>query len=156
MAVKKISKTYESFSAGDILVASATNPHYGVKVLKLVWLDSVNDERLVVQYGRVLDNKWIADKMYNGDADLSLYLASDLRSSYAGKWTPEPGVKAGDVLKDQRGLYYIVASTDMVWCLTSGTHAGLAYWKNDGKKFSQVETAGGGHFSRHIKMSTNY
>ena len=155
MAVRKISKTYESFYIGDILVSNETNPHYGVKVLKSVWLDSVNDERLIIQYGRVQDNKWVADKMYNGDADLSLYAASDLRSSYAGKWTPEPGVKAGDVLKDQHGLYYIVASTDMVWCISSGTYAGLAYWKNDGKKFSQVKAAGGGHFSSHIKMGPN-
>jgi hypothetical protein len=153
MAVKKINKTYESFYANDALVADATNPIYGVKVLKAVWVDAINDERLIVAYGKVTKGVWKNDTAYSGEVDTTLMSAESLRSQYAAKWTPD-SFEAGDILKDQNGDTYIVASLDVVWRLGIGTYAPLSYWESNGKEFTQMETAGGGKFSKYLKVSS--
>lgn len=154
MAVKKINKTYESFSANDVVVANTDSPVYGVKVLKAVWVDAINDERLIVAYGKVVKGVWKNDTTYTGEVDTALMSAKDVRDNYAAKWTPD-SFEAGDVLKDQNGSLYIVASVDTVWRLSTGTHASISYWESsDGKKFTQVETAAGDKFSTQLKVSS--
>ncbi|AUG87450.1 hypothetical protein SEA_PERCASTROPHE_83 [Streptomyces phage Percastrophe] len=154
MAVTKFDKQYASFQKGDVLVDSVTYPGFAVKVLKEVWIEALGEYRLIVQFGSVGGGTWKGDTSYStGAPDLTLYSQKAARSNFLATWKPGEEVNSGDVLKDEKGKFYIVKSKDEVWNLESGTHAGLAYWKGEGRTFTQVQTASRNNFSKHIKIS---
>ncbi|UVK59154.1 hypothetical protein SEA_JPANDJE_82 [Streptomyces phage JPandJE] len=154
MATTKFDKDYATFVKGDVLVDSLTHPAFAVKVLKEVWVEALGAYRLIVQYGSVSSGTWKGDKSYStGEPDLALYTPKSARNSFVATWKPGEEVNSGDVLKDEKGKFYIVKSKNEVWCLESGTHAGLTYWKGEGRTFTQVQTASRQNFSKHIKIS---
>ncbi|AUG87387.1 hypothetical protein SEA_ZOOBEAR_83 [Streptomyces phage ZooBear] len=154
MAVTKLDKQYASFTKDDILVDRLTDPDYALKVLKEVWIEALGEYRLILQYGSVRGGTWKGDTNYStGAPDLTLYTPKNARANFVGFWKPGEEVNSGDVLKDEKGKMYLVKDKGEVWCLESGTHAGLAYWKGEGRTFTQVQTASRNNFSKHIKIS---
>jgi hypothetical protein len=154
MAVTKFDKDYATFVKGDILVDSVTYPGFAIKVLKEVWIEALGEYRLIVQFGSVSGGTFKGDTSYStGAPDLTLYTPKGARSSFVATWKPGEEVNSGDVLKDEKGKMYLVKDKGEVWCLESGTHAGLAYWKGEGRTFTQVQTASRNNFSKHIKIS---
>ena len=126
-----IDTSNESFYAGDIPVYESYGSVYGVKVLKKVYIADVNEHRYVVQHGRILNDAWKGEVSSSSKKEpiLTLLTVKELRSSYTHKWEPGVDVSKGDVLKDDLGNHYLVESTQMVWNLTTGTHADLSYWE---------------------------
>lgn len=157
MAVTKLDKSYETFSRGDVIVDSVNYVNYGVKVLRSTSVEGVGDAH-IVQYGRVKNNEWVGDKRYNGEVDIAIISAENLRKSYAGKWKKGTlDVKSGDVLKDQNDNVYLVSTPDTVWSVESGTHASLSYWESDGKVFTDHKIRHAGvSFSKYLDIKTTF
>lgn len=164
MAVKKLEASTIYHNAGDILVYNEVNPAGGIKVLKQVWVDEVEDYRYVVQYGSVKTGEWVGDKLSTGGPEIALYSGKEVSNGYGHKWTPDPklDIKPGDVLMDQDGAIYLVKSLDQVWHLKRGVYGSLRYWTktpsqgyvsaNQGRIFTQVKTAAGKDFSTELKF----
>jgi hypothetical protein len=155
MALKALDKSYENFNVGDVVVHNGYGAPYGVRVLKKVYLDTTGDYHFVCAEGDVNGGKW-TDAKSGGDVILSLHTAKTLRK-YESKWTPGIDVKAGDVLKDQDGVLFLVASLDVVWNLSKGTKTTLAKWEGGGtsygsRKFTKLTTASGDDFSKAIEV----
>ncbi|WNA15487.1 hypothetical protein SEA_KUMQUAT_80 [Streptomyces phage Kumquat] len=152
MATTKFDTINGTVSTGDILVYTAYNGKLrGIKVLKTVFVDAVSEYRHIVQYGDIKDEKFVGDKLPNGEADVVLYTIKDIRGGFTHTWEPGLQINAGDVLKDQDGIHYLVESETQIWRLSTGTHASRTYWERDyGKKFTQVRSANGSTFSEAI------
>lgn len=113
MATTKNDGWYE----GSIIVyKSFSGTLYGVKVLKEIYVDEINQFRWIYQSGRIVDNKFVGD---GGDA-ISISTSDDLKSSYDLVWTPDKELSPskGDILTGKNGEGDIVVlyfeSTDMV------------------------------------------
>jgi hypothetical protein len=153
--LKAIDKSYESFYVGDIVVKTSYGDHYGVTVLKKVYVEQAGDYLYIVQEGDIKDGKWVGLKYESGPVLKSLTV-KQLRA-YTSKWTPGIDVKAGDILVDQDGVLFLVASLDVVWNLTKGTKTTLAKWEASGteygnRKFTRKTTASGHNFSSVVEL----
>lgn len=153
--LKAIDKTYESFNVGDKVVKTSYGDTYGVAVLKKVYVEEAGDYLYIVQEGDVKDGKWVGLK-YDSAPALKAVTLTKLRK-YTSKWTPGIDVKAGDILVDQDGVLFLVASLDVVWNLTKGTKTTLAKWEASGtdygnRKFTKKTTASGHAFSSVVEL----
>lgn len=149
MAKVAINKSNESFYKDDVVVYDFCGTVYGVKILKSVYVDAVNDYRYIVQPGKISAGKWVGDTSGSKkEAVLYLYAASDIRGGYSHKWTPGADVTKGDVLRDQSGRMYLVESVSTVWSLKDGTHANLSYWEKQRGTLTQVTDATDRPFSK--------
>lgn len=153
MTVSKFDKDYAIFSTNDILVDSVNHPGFAVKILKEIWIEELGEHRYIAQYGSVTGDKFVGDKKY-GEAtpDLVLYSPKQARNNFVATWTPGEEFESGDVLKDGSGSLYLMVNESTVWKLSSGTHASLTYWKNEGKKFVLMKAASAMPFSTYFKI----
>jgi len=159
MTLKAIDKQYESFYVGDIVVHNGYGSPYGVKLLKKVYLDTTGDYHYVVEEGDVVSNKWVTSKS-GGQSILALKTVKNLRN-YESKWSPGEEYKPGDILKDQDGVLYLVASSDVVWNLSKGTKTTQAKWEAAGtdygnRKFTRQTTASGHNFSSVVDLKDKW
>ncbi|WAB09324.1 hypothetical protein SEA_STELLA_84 [Streptomyces phage Stella] len=159
MALKALDKTYENFETGDKVVHDGYGAPYGVRILKKIYLDTTGDYHFVCAEGDVVSGKW-KDAQSGGEIILSLHTAKTLRK-YQSKWTPGIQVAAGDVLKDQDGVLFLVASLDVVWNLSKGTKTTLAKWEAAGtdygnRKFTKQTTASGHEFSSVVELKDKW
>jgi hypothetical protein len=85
-------------SVGDVLGSEYLGITSGFKVLSKVFLEGVGEYMYVVQYGDVKkgENKF---SPYGTGKDLGVMSMKDIKAAYSKKWTKEPEVKDGDVLR---------------------------------------------------------
>lgn len=155
MALKALDKTFENFAVGDVVVHSGYGDAYGVRIVKKVFLDLTGEYHFIGLDGDVKGGKWV-DSKSGGSLIPVIYTAKDLRS-YSHKWTPGETFEAGDILKDQDGTFYLVASEANVWNLSKGTKTTIAKWEASGttfggRKFTRVKTASGQPFTEAIEI----
>lgn len=161
MTLKAIDKQYESFSTGDKVVNVAGNDIYGVEVIQVTWVPEIGEYLYIVAEGDVKNGKWVRlTKSGTGTLALKARTVEQLRK-YNNKWTPGSDFKPGDVLKDQDGVMYFVASSESIWNLTKGTKTTLARWQATGtnyggRKFTLQTTASGNAFSSFLEVKDLY
>lgn len=154
MTTTKFDKDFAVFSKGDVLVDSVDRPSFAIKVLKEVWIEELKEYRLIIQYGAIKADAFKGDvAYYSQQPDIALYSIKEARNNFVATWKPGLEVTSGDVLKDEDGNFYLVKDKLEIWALESGTHAGMSYWKGEGRIFTQVQTASRQNFSKHIKIS---
>ncbi len=85
-------------SVGDVLGSEYLGITSGFKVLSKVFVEGVDEYMYVVQYG---DFKKGETKFspYGDGKDLNVMSMKDITLAYSKKWTKEPEVKDGDVLR---------------------------------------------------------
>lgn len=152
-------KANTGFYNGDVLVyKSYSGTLYGVKALKEVYIDAINEYRWMYQGGRIEDNKFIGGK------DVSISTSKDLKDGYDLIWTPDKRIvdpKKGDILVGLDGdgkrvvLFYenetsVHRVTEASWGTLPQSSAPLSFYEkkmtglkiltenNYGRKFSEV------------------
>lgn len=156
MALKALDKSYESFAVGDVVVHNTYGDVYGVELLKKVYVDETNEYHFIARSTEIKNNKSVPLKSHKGDFSMDVLTVKSLRE-HTHKWTPGNVFKAGQVLKDQDGVLFLVASDERIWNLKTGTQTTQDKWEGDNgsygnRKFKEVTTASGGSFSKVLEI----
>jgi len=160
MGLKALDKTYEMFSVGDIVVHNSYGSVYGVELLKKVFVEETNEYHFIGRAVNVVNGKSSPDKDHKGDPSLDVLTVKTLRG-YSHKWTPGVVFKAGQVLKDQDGITFLVVSDSRIWNLKTGTQTTQEKWEGDNgsygnRKFKEVKTASGTSFTSVMKIEDTW
>jgi hypothetical protein len=97
-----------SVLVGDILGSEYLGITSGFKVLTNVYVEVLLSNMYVVQYGDVKKGENTFSP-YGSGKDLALMTMEDIKASYSKKWTKDPAVKDGDVLrsKDRQHIFVV-------------------------------------------------